>query len=218
MPMLHHSVRLLMFVLVACTACDRTPAGVQASAARAEPGLATNVTTICKTASPSGIPSGYVILQTGSSTSCPNYSLNGYNTYTIGLPASPESICRLSPVPAGWIHVSYSTRFNCPQWASSWNMNTINIQLPGAQATMCRVSPTPAKYVHISSSSSATCPQWASSSSNNTITIKLPGLQETICNTTPVIPANYVVTGYTKKTNCPDFSISTNNATIIKRL
>ena len=101
---------VLVATLLTISACDRGPTEAT-SAVSKRPELATNVSTVCKNAS---VPTGYVILSYFNSISCGSFG-SYPNAMSIGLPASPESVCNGSPIrPAGssppWVGAPTATR------------------------------------------------------------------------------------------------------------
>ncbi|HST60600.1 MAG TPA: hypothetical protein VLK84_18010 [Longimicrobium sp.] len=72
---------------------------------------------------------------------------------SIGLPASPESVCDSSPIPAGWIITSMGRRTNCDAYSASSvsykNTNSIK-QATATYEYVCDESPIPSNYVYTS--------------------------------------------------------------------
>lgn len=135
----------LALSLVSAAACDRTPTAATASSPDA-PSLATNVSTVCKSAS---VPTGYVILSYGQYYTC-GFPYNGYATsMTIGLPDSTENVCYNSPIPAGYVIPSLGRRNDCDSYSPSpsYYKNTATIKIPTATTEyVCDISPIPSTY------------------------------------------------------------------------
>jgi hypothetical protein len=130
--------------VITIAACDRSPTESSLRAPEA-PSRATNVQTVCKSAS---VPTGYVILSYFNSISCGTFG-SYPNAKSIGLPASPEAVCNSSTVPSGWVISSYSRSYNCDAYSpsSAYYQNMDVIKIPTASYEyVCDGSPIPSTY------------------------------------------------------------------------
>jgi hypothetical protein len=141
-------VPAIAIVVLAISACDRTPTSSDTARRPDRPSMATNVSTVCMSAYE---PTGYVILSYSTSFSCGSSGgfYNYPNAKTIGLPASPETVCTGSSVPSGWVITAYGGyTSSCDPYANSTGLprDRMTIKIPGASETVCDSSPVPSNY------------------------------------------------------------------------
>lgn len=144
--MLTRSLALLA-LLAGTAACDNPPT---ATAEAAAPLLATSVQYSC-----TSVPSGYVVLSQDYSSTCPGFGT--FNRLKIGIPGSPEDVCRISTVPTGRVIVKvWSASTTC---SGTGSFNRMTIKIPGTQETICAVGAVviPSGYTVTSSVNVSAC-------------------------------------------------------------
>lgn len=130
---------------------------------------------------------------------------------------APMTLCTSSTLPQGYVVVSATSTFSCPNWSTSYP-NQYGLRWPYGDETLTICSgpaSAPAGWVIIAAGSSSNCPS-GFVSSYNTHTIKLPDEREEICNAS-TLPAGYVIVAQGSDSACPNWSATRSNTWFIER-